>query len=125
MVAVAAVDMSGGVICTPRPRFYDRYTWRAGVSYNLTNCTKTKLSSFHQYFTPLQFNVLKSRVGLHRQTVVRRAERSDEFLSHYHPTPPITPFSNSATLPFPPPLLYLQICGYELPQTFRLDYPHI
>ena len=63
VVAVAAVVMSGGMICIPRPRFCDRYTWRAGVSYNLTNCTNTKSTAFHQYFTPLQFNALKSRGG--------------------------------------------------------------
>ena len=34
-----------------------------GVLIDLTKCTKTKLTAFHQYFTPLQFNVLKSRGG--------------------------------------------------------------
>ena len=34
-----------------------------GMSSDLTKCTNTKLTAINQYFTPLQFNALKSRGG--------------------------------------------------------------
>lgn len=76
-----------------------------GILSDLAKCTKVKLSSFHRYFTPLQFNALKSRGGFTSSNFGQTRRTQGWVLLTLPPHPsdnPILKFGNITTTPSSP-----------------------